>query len=199
MTKLTKLDMGFNLIADISPLKNLNQVSVLYLPSNSVIDLSPLSGKSCLTQLDVDNNQVSDISVLGGLTNLAVFLGQGNKISDISVVSSWPNCDQLDLGNNNLTTFSAVGSLTKIADISVVENPIPDGDLHVLKDKVDLHYVSISSTYMTDLQDLVDNPNFQKDVPTDPDHLWAENCPLTDHAINVEIPELEGKGVVVIY
>ena len=56
--------------------------------SNSVSDISALSGLTNLTHLVLPDNNVSDISALSGLTKLTSLYLKGNKISDLSPLVS---------------------------------------------------------------------------------------------------------------
>ena len=86
-----------------------------YLPdpvSNSVSDISSLSGLTKLTHLDLADNGISDISSLSGLTNLTHLDLVDNNVSDISSLSGLTNLTHLDLWNNNVSDLSPLVSNT---------------------------------------------------------------------------------------
>ena len=70
-------------ITDINPLTDL-RLEELWLSSNQVTDLSPISGMTSLTQLGLRSNRISDISVLANLTNLVWLELHKNSIVDHS-------------------------------------------------------------------------------------------------------------------
>ena len=51
-------------IFDISPLRNLTNLTYLYLDDNRITDISPLSGLTNLTRLSLGHNQITDIKPL---------------------------------------------------------------------------------------------------------------------------------------
>ena len=81
-------DPASNSVSDISSLSGLTNLTHLYLTDNNVSDISSLSGLTNLTYLDLDDNNVSDISALSGLTKLTSLYLKGNKISDLSPLVS---------------------------------------------------------------------------------------------------------------
>ena len=66
----TILDPRDNNITDISSLKNLTNLTELYLNSNNIKDISSLKDLTNLTHLYLHNNNITDISPLQNLTNL---------------------------------------------------------------------------------------------------------------------------------
>ena len=62
----------------------LTGLTQLYLVSNEISDISPLSGLTGLTRLSLERNEVSDVSPLAGLTNLKWLNVGSNEIADIS-------------------------------------------------------------------------------------------------------------------
>ena len=80
--------------------------------SNSVSDISALSGLTNLISLYLNDNNVSDISALSGLTNLGNLVLEGNNVSDISALSGLTKLSWLDLKNNNVSDISPLVSNT---------------------------------------------------------------------------------------
>ena len=73
-----------NSVSDLSPLSGLTNLSILLLDHNSISDLSPLAGLTKLTYLELGNNSISDISPVSGLNNLTELVLWDNSISDLS-------------------------------------------------------------------------------------------------------------------
>ena len=97
LTHLTTLDLSFNNLSDVSPLRGLNN----------------------LTALDLNwNNNLSDISALAGLTNLTTLnLGYNDNLSDVSPLSSLTNLTTLNLLYNKEL---------KSADVDVLDKALPN-------------------------------------------------------------------------
>ena len=84
-TKLTNLDLRYNLISDISPLANLTNLTTLNLYDNQISDISPLANLTNLIYLYLRDNQISDISPLANLTNLRTLYLNENPLSPDSI------------------------------------------------------------------------------------------------------------------
>ncbi len=70
MTRLEYLDLGSNLISDVSALSGLTSLTYLDLYDNFILDVSALSKLTNLTQLSLSINSISDISPLVANTGL---------------------------------------------------------------------------------------------------------------------------------
>ena len=113
-----------------------------FINSNTISDLTPLSGLTQLTLLDLDGNAISDISALSGLTNLVVLRLGGNVITDISALSGLTSLVVLRLWDNNISDISPLVANRGLGAgevISVSENPLSDASINVhiptLKDR----------------------------------------------------------------
>ena len=86
-----------NYISDVSPLKNLTQLTGLYLFDNHVSDVSPLKNLTQLTRLYLDDNYISDVSPLKNLTQLTELGLSENWIADVSPLAENRGLDQGDI------------------------------------------------------------------------------------------------------
>ena len=148
MATLTELDARNADISDLTGLEAATNLERLELRdayvasegrlinSNSISDLSPLSGLTRLTRLHLERNQISDISPLAGLTSLVV-LGLGNNnISDISPLEGLTNLFFVGLWDNNISDISplvANSGFGQGEEVSVSENPLSPTsiDIHI--------------------------------------------------------------------
>ena len=94
--------LNSNSVSDISPLSGLTYLGWLYLGDNNVSDISAVSGLR-LKRLSLANNNVSDISAVAGLTNLIELTLYNNSVSDISSVVGLTNLIWLHLFGNHLS------------------------------------------------------------------------------------------------
>ena len=69
-TELRALDLGHQMIADISEITNLKKMQVLILADNHITDISPLAELPDLHYLELFQNQIEDLSPIQKLTKL---------------------------------------------------------------------------------------------------------------------------------
>ena len=90
MATLTSLEAPDASIRDLTGLEFATRLASLHLGrvefsnSNSISDVSTLSGLTNLTYLNLSSNEISDVSVVSNLTNLEALWLYDNNISDIS-------------------------------------------------------------------------------------------------------------------
>ena len=185
---LRVLDLTANRITDISPLAGLTHLTELNLSENPLVDadLSPLAGLPRLTKLNLSSTGISDLEPLAGLVNLQwldlsdsrIFVG--GKIRDITPLAGMVQLKELDLENN------------QIRDITPLTNLIQINKLYLQRNMI------------VDLKPLVDNPGLvnKNIVPPEGGFDWGvvvgvHGNPLNNVSINVYIPALQARGVIV--
>lgn len=101
--------LASNLITDISPLSSLSSLREIHLQHNAIVDVSPVAGLTALTFLSFWDNDIVDISPLAGLTQLTFLQLADNLITDISAVSGMVNLVFLRLYQNyNLVDITPI-------------------------------------------------------------------------------------------
>ena len=115
-----------NSVSDLSPLSGLTNLESLRLNGNSVTDISPVGGLINLTSLSLGDNSISDISAVTGLTNLTSLDLGDNSISDISPIAGLTNLGILNLDSNSISDISAVARLTNLTALILSNNSISD-------------------------------------------------------------------------
>ena len=131
---LTELQASNANISDLTGLEHATNLTILHLGaevgttnnSNSISDISPLAELNNLTLLDLDNNSISDISPLAELNNLEGLFLVGNSISDISPLTGLTNLEWLWLDTNSISDISPLAGLTKLVDLRLGNNSIMD-------------------------------------------------------------------------
>lgn len=178
-TSLMSLELSDNQIGDVSPLANLTNLTWLGLLFNEIGDVSPLSNLTSLTGLELGSNPVNNISPLSSLTRLKYLGLSSSQISDISPLSNLTNLTQLQLVGNQIVDITALSSLTSLGD----EHFVPlDTDLDLRGNKI------------VDISPLVENSGIG-----DGDIVHVRYNPLSVTSINVSIPQLEQRGVIVLW
>ena len=92
---LYALDLGHNLISDLSFLYDLPKLRVLILAKNKLTDITPIASLHDLEYLELLRNDVADISPLAGLTHLVDLNITSNRISDLSPLRNLTNLRRL--------------------------------------------------------------------------------------------------------
>ncbi|WP_456400594.1 leucine-rich repeat domain-containing protein, partial [Mesoaciditoga sp.] len=144
-SQLSWLDLGWNKITDISPLKGLNLQWGLDLSGNNIQNIEALSGMTNLTWLRLNDNPIGNngLNVIKNLTKLRDLELNGCGITDITPLENLSNLNTLILSNNYLTDISPLmtnGLFASGADLNISNNylDISDGsttmnDINTLK------------------------------------------------------------------
>ena len=123
-TNLVRLDLGDAYVASEGRFIN----------SNSISNLSPLSGLARLTRLDLEGNSITDISPLANLTNLVILELGNNAIFDISALAGLTNLFSVRLWDNHISDISPLVANTGFGqgeEVNVSENPLSDASIEI--------------------------------------------------------------------
>jgi len=123
-----------------------------------------------LTQFDAGASGISDLTGMEYATSLTILGLWSNRISDIAPLASLTDLTVLDLQNNQISDIAPLGNLTKLTSLFLTTNGIRD------------------------ISPLVDNDGFSEG-----DEVHLSGNPLSSTSINIYIPELEARGVIVDY
>ena len=193
LTSLTELYLRYNeRISDISPLSNLTSLKVLDLDSNPISDITPLSNLTSLTFLSLDGNQISDITPVTSLTGLRELWLEVNQISDITPLSNLTSLTELGLGANQISDITRLSNLTSLRVLRLGSNPI--SDITPLLNLTSLTEVLLGWNQIRDITPLVDNEGLSEG-----DRIDLRGNPLSAKSLNILIPQLETRGVVLLY
>jgi uncharacterized repeat protein (TIGR02543 family) len=192
LTNLKWLYLYNNQLGNISPLANLTNLLYLYLHSNQISNISPLANLTNLTRLLLFSNQISDISPLTNLTKLTWLYLQRNQITNISLLANLTSLTQLDLSYNQITGIAALANLTNLTYLSVNSNQI--SDISVLANLVNLMWLYLQNNLITNIYPLTQNGGLGTG-----DRVYLGGNPLSADSVNIYIPELVARGVIVSY
>ena len=150
LTNLTELYLNRNRrISDVSPLKNLTNLRHLTLGGNLISDISPLKDLISLSYLHVGYNNVVDISPLKYLTTLTFLNLDDNRISDVSPLADLPNLTALHLDDNRISDMSPLNGLTTLTFLNINDNKI--SDLSPLTNLTNLTTVNLHGNGISDV------------------------------------------------
>jgi len=221
LTALTGLDLSDNRIVDVAPLALLVELTELDLSRNRIVDVGPLAALSQLARLDVRGNPLSGEAVAeqiptlesGGLVEvlfeapeipevkpelapgefadptLAVEVGKALAKAFTTDVTKLKD---LSISGKGISNLSGIENLTRLTRLELGDNQIRD--LTPLAGMARLEVVDLSNNLITDISPLVANPGLGEG-----DRVDLRGNELSEEAINVQIPELQGRGVEVLY
>lgn len=124
--EIIEIDLSNNQITDITPLKNLTNLTTLGLSANQIIDITPLKNQTNLSDLYLFENQIIDITPLENLTNLTILNLGCNQITDIVPLKNLTNLTYLELTENQITDISPLKNLIKLNGLYLESNQITD-------------------------------------------------------------------------
>ncbi len=169
MKTLTYFKANYDNIKDLTGLETATSLTVLELKNNKITDLTPLAALIQLEQLYLNDNDIINISALSGLTRLTRLGLSDNSISDISALSGLNRLTGLGLSENKIWDISALSNLTQLTELYLRDN------------------------LLLDLSPLVANSGLTTGDTID----IRVNHALTDASLNIHIPTLRNRGVIV--
>ena len=150
LKKLTVLDLHRNgNISNVTPLKDLTNLTWLSLRGNRIVDMSPLKGLINLTYLHVAYNRMSDVSPFKSLTNLTFLDIEVNRVSDLSPLSELTNLTYLDFDSTRVSDLSPIKTLTELKELDASDNQI--SDISTLKYLTKLTYLDLDDNQISDI------------------------------------------------
>ena len=143
-----------NTISDLSPISGLTLLTTLDLGMNSISDISALSVLKKLTSLNLYQNNILDVSPLTELTELSSLWLNFNLISDISPLAKLTKLTKLNLLYNNISDVSALAELTQLTSLPLQGNNITD--VSGLAELTQLTFLNLSDNNITDVSGLAE-------------------------------------------
>ena len=127
------LFLGSESVKDITPLSGLKNLLVLGLDNTQTRDTTPLAEHTKLQILSLGNTQVSDVSPLAGLTNLQELDLRQSKVSDISALSGLTNLRRLVLTGTAVSDLTPLLTLAKLTELDVIGTPVGKEQIEAIK------------------------------------------------------------------
>ena len=138
LTALEDLHLGYNVdLADITPLRAMKWLRVLYLSRTAVTDISALGGMKSLESLWLWDTGISDLSPLVEVTSLKVLDLSTNPIEDLSPLAGMTKLKVLDLRACQFSDLSPLFSLASLEVLAISENErLTRESVEMLKEKL---------------------------------------------------------------
>ena len=152
---VTHLYLDSNKINDISPISELTNLRMLYLNWNPFDgDITPLSKLTNLTELSISGSQtpIRDLSPISGLTNLEVLNVSNHSISSIAPLRGMINLRYLWIAGNQISDISLLAGLRNLNNLGIGGNQI--SDLSPLSSMTGMFSLNLSNNQISDLSPL---------------------------------------------
>lgn len=144
-----------------------------------------------LTVLVGNARGITSLEGIDQVWNLEVGYLPWNRITDLAPLAPLSKFRFLDISSNGLSNISPVASMDHVQILILDDNPLED--ISSIADMGGLHFLSMWQCGLTDLAPIVANTNI-----ADADTVRVHGNPLSQTAINEQIPVLEARGVTVI-
>ncbi len=142
-----------------------------------------------LTRLEASGRGIRSLAGIEHFAGLRALDLNDNQIVDVSPLASVTNLDWLSLNHNGIVDVSPLASLTWLARLFLRNNEIVDASPLA---SLELEWLDLGGNQIRDIGSFMDT--FVRGA-----RLSLEGNPLSDHAINEQIPALEARGVTVTY
>ncbi len=160
MKTLASLDVTGNPVTDFSPLLELDALHTLIVNETGLSDLSGLSGLTQLTELRASINSITDLGPLSEMTNLRTLWISANSISDLTPLAGLEHLMNLYIGGNELSDLTPLSELENLSTLSIWSNNITD--LSPLSGLTQLEELDLSNNAVTDLSPLSNLTNLSE-------------------------------------
>lgn len=213
-TKLTILFLNNNYLLSIDALSNLSKLTILFLNNTFIQDISPLSNLLNLKYLAISGNPIDNFELLGNLDSLNAIELSDLEQFDLNNIKDIPNLETLYLTNTPILNFDPIANITnlqnlimkncglsnidslanldKLSKLLLNENFITD--ITSLAELHELYELNLGNNYITDILPLINNWGLGGG-----DYVLLYNNPLNEISLNTYIPQLQDRGVIVIY
>ncbi len=125
MTQLRTFTVGDN-VEDISPLKSLKNLELLYIVSKNSIDICHIKDLKKLDSLSLEGGNISNIDCLKNLSNITYLSLEKMPLKDLSVLKNFKNLEFLSLKDIPVESIDSIESLKKLKIIGLVNTNVKD-------------------------------------------------------------------------
>ena len=126
------LDCSGTKISDLTPIKDLANLNMLYCSRAQVSDLTPIKDLSNLNELYCSDTEISDLTPIKDLANLNMLYFSDTEISDLTPIKDLANLNRLDCSGTKISDLTPIKDLanlnrldcsgTKISDLTPIKD-----------------------------------------------------------------------------
>ena len=124
LEELTVVDLPSSGIRSLSGLEYAVHLTHLRIPYNQVEDLSPLKDMTTLREVDITNNYVSSIDPLEKNTEMGRLIVSNNAITSLRVTSNFPRLHTLYAGGNQITSLDGLSGAASLRTLDINFNKV---------------------------------------------------------------------------
>jgi len=193
LTKLTTLFLNNTKIEDISPLNNLLNLQYLNLSANHIDDFTPISGIDSIKTMELTDLENFDFDQISEITNLKTLYLSNTPVTNLDSIASIKSLQNLIMNNCGIINIDSLATLNKLAKLLLKDNIITD--ITSLTELHELYELNLGNNNISDILPLVNNWGLDGGN----DYVLLYNNPLSDISLNTYIPQLQARGVNVLY
>jgi len=149
LKQLTLIDFSTNQISDLSPIKELKQLTNIDFSTNQISDLSPIKELKQLTLIDFSTNQISDLSPIKELKQLTTINFRRNQISDLSPIKELKQLTNIDFSDTQISDLSPIKELKQLTHLYFGSNQI--SDISPIKELKQLTHIRFVGNQISDI------------------------------------------------
>lgn len=206
--KLEKLNLLYNKINDVEPLKNLTNLKILYLWSNQISNIEPLKDLINLNELDLGKNQIRNIDAIKQLTNLRGLCLGGNKLKgNIDELKNLTNLRYLYLVGNEIDNIDGIANLTNLDELYLAQNSI--SNIKVIEDQIEIlendkFSINLQNIEMEASSGTVKLPDifiYAKDSKSKlytTEEFSLENCKISENGTDIIFEDITKEATITI-
>ena len=196
-SSLTNLDLSANPITSVYGIWSLPNLTDLFLIRTEIVNFLWLETLENLTQLYLAENSLRFVPDFSNNTNLTHLYLYDNLINDISELSKLASLTTLVLANNQISDFSPLSNLMNLSSLSLNNNNI--SELIAFSEFTHFPAIYLFGNQISDLSPLIENENFDSGSLYLYSDYFDSSNPLSQEAINVQIPIFQSRGISVTY
>ncbi|MDE0040685.1 MAG: leucine-rich repeat domain-containing protein, partial [Candidatus Poribacteria bacterium] len=125
-TNLRRLWLGSNPLSDLSPISNCSKLEDLDISGCGISDIFALRGLVNLLGVNLGGNNIHDLQPLNSLKNLEHLLMYQNPISDITPLENVRKLKRLWAWSCQISDISALQNLSELTELNLAGNQIVD-------------------------------------------------------------------------
>jgi internalin A len=187
---LTMLSADSEDIRSLEGIENCRNLTSVDLFGCAIDDPSALTRLPFLDTIELSRNSLSDVTSLGEIAHLERLSLEENSISDLSPLAKLKHLTLLDVSQNDISDIDPLSGLTSLERLFISRNMI--SDLRPLVNLERLEIIFLYKNRIVDLSPLMEIPRMRLGGEID-----IRDNPLSDEAINDQIPRLRKMGVSV--
>ncbi len=191
-SKLTELAISNNIIQDITYFSNFTILKYLSISNNPIENFEPIENLDSLLILNLMDLYQFDFDHIKDIANLQTLYLTNTPIINLDPIANITSLKNLIAKNCSLSNIYPLANLNKLGKLILSDNNITD--ITSLSELYELWELQLDNNYISDILPLVINWGIGQN-----EYVLLYDNPLSEISINTYIPQLQDRGVNVIY